>query len=150
MPKTMKFLVPALIASISLTACGGSKNDELVARYEPLSLEDAGSLQVNGYLWQATLDTLNFMSLVSTDAAGGVILTDWFVSPYAQTDRSKVQVIIRDSRLRADALDLSVTRQTLNDRGTWVNAPVQQATVADLEDAILIRARQLRISNVSE
>jgi len=149
MPKRMKFLVPAIIACMSLTACG-SKNSELAARYEPLSLENAGSLKVNGYLWQATLDTLNFMSLVSTDAAGGVILTDWYVNPHAQTDRSKVQVVIRDSRLRSDALDVSVTRQALNDRGTWVNVSVHQATVADLEDAILIRARQLRISNVTE
>ena len=148
MPNKISIMATALLASLTLTACGGS-SDELVSRYEPLSMEDAESLRVNGYLWQATIDTLNFMSLASTDASGGVILTDWYTNPRAQGDRSRIQVTIRDSRLRADALNVAVTRQLLNQTGDWINVPVQQATVANLEDAILIRARQLRIRTVT-
>jgi hypothetical protein len=148
MPNRITIMATALGACLSLTACGGS-SDELVARYEPLSMEGAESLRVNGYLWQATLDTLNFMSLVSTDATGGVILTDWYTNPRAQGDRSRIQVTIRDPRLRADALDVDVTRQLLNQSGDWINVPVQQATVANLEDAILVRARQIRIQTVT-
>jgi len=148
MPNKFTTLATALLACLTLTACGGS-SDELVARYEPLSMEDAETLTINGYLWQASLDTLDFMSLSSTDATGGVILTDWYTNPRAQGDRSRIQVTIRDSRLRADALDVAVTRQLLNQSGDWVNVPVQQATVANLEDAILVRARQLRIRSVT-
>jgi hypothetical protein len=150
MPKKTTLIVTAMIACLSLTGCGGGSNEELLARYKPLSLEGAESLQVNGYLWQASLDTLGFMSLASTDAPGGVILTDWYVNPKAQKERTRVQVTVRDSRLRSDALAVAVTRQAMNQSNVWVNVPVQQATVAGLEDAILIRARQLRISTVTE
>ena len=143
------FLVAAMIACLSLTSCGGS-NDEVIARYEPLSMQGAEDMRVNGYLWQAALDTLGFMSVASTDATGGVILTDWYTNPQAQGERSRIQVVIRDARLRADALNVDITRQARNDRGDWINLPVQQATVAGIEDAILIRARQLRIRTVMD
>ena len=90
------------------------------------------------------------MSAASTDATGGVILTDWYTNPQAQGERSRIQVVIRDARLRADALNVDITRQARNDRGDWINLPVQQATVAGIEDAILIRARQLRIRTVMD
>jgi hypothetical protein len=42
-----------------------------------------------------------------------------------------------------------VFRQT-NDAGTWADAPVALNTSTDLENAILTRARQLRMSGVQQ
>ena len=105
----------------------------------------APELGVNAYLWRATLDTLNFMPLASSDPIGGVVITDWYSSPENPSERVKVTTYILDRRLRADALRVSVFRQTLNG-GMWVDAQTNPDTAVRLENAILTRAREIHIS----
>jgi len=105
----------------------------------------APELGVNAYLWRATLDTLNFMPLASSDPIGGVVITDWYSSPESPSERVKVTTYILDRRLRADALRVSVFRQTL-DGGMWVDAQTNPDTAVRLENAILTRAREIHIS----
>lgn len=102
-------------------------------------------IAVNGYLWRASLDTMSFMPLSSADPFGGVILTDWYIAPESPGERFKVQIYILDRQLRADGLRVAVFRQTRDVYGTWTDSPVKPETAADLENAILTRARQLRI-----
>ena len=104
---------------------------------------------VNGYLWRATLDTLAFMPLTSADPYGGVIITDWFVNPEKQDERFKCTVYILDTRLRADGLNVTVFKQVKDAGGAWVDASASDQTPIDIENAILTRARQLRLSNVN-
>ena len=110
--------------------------------------ENAASIGVNGYLWRATLDTLAFMPLASADPYGGVIITDWYTAPETPNERFKVTVYILDTRLRADGLNVSVFKQTSNGAGGWVDAAASAQTETDLENAVLTRARQLRLSNI--
>jgi hypothetical protein len=98
---------------------------------------------VNSWLWQASLYTLQFMPLATVDSAGGVIVTDWYQNPREPGERMKVSVIILDAVLRADALQVSATRQ-VQQNGQWVQAPVRAGTVQKLEEIILERARNLR------
>ncbi|MDH3231122.1 MAG: DUF3576 domain-containing protein [Alphaproteobacteria bacterium] len=104
-----------------------------------------GGIAVNGYLWRASLDTMSFMPLSSADPFGGVIVTDWYVPPESQNERFKVQIYILDRQLRADGLRVSVFRQVRDAYGDWSAAPVKPETAPQLENAILTRARQLRI-----
>jgi hypothetical protein len=109
----------------------------------------APAIGVNGYLWRASLDTLAFMPLASADPYGGVILTDWYVNPEKPDERFKCTVYILDTRLRADGLNVTVFKQVKDASGAWTDAPVADQTASDLENAILTRARQLRLSNVA-
>ncbi len=109
---------------------------------------DAPSIGVNGYLWRATLDTLSFMPLSSADPYGGVIITDWYVNPEKPDERFKCTVYILDSRLRADGLNVAVFKQNRDGSGSWIDAPSAGQTETDIENAILTRARQLRLSNI--
>jgi hypothetical protein len=109
---------------------------------------DAPSIGVNGYLWRATLDTLSFMPLASADPYGGVVITDWYVNPEKPDERFKCTVYILDSRLRADGLNVAVFKQNRDPQGTWIDAPSAGQTETDIENAILTRARQLRLSNI--
>ena len=72
-----------------------------------------------------------------------MIVTEWYANPQNPTERVKVTVAILDRDLRADALRVAASRQTLQN-GQWVDAPVTAATVQRLEDIILTRARDLR------
>jgi hypothetical protein len=127
------------VAGLALSGCGGGK-DRARGALAPSQITTIG---VNSYLWRASLDTLSFMPLLQTDSNGGVIVTDWYVNPQNPGERVKVSVSILDSDLRADALKVSASRQTMQNGG-WVAAPVQAATVQKLEDIILTRARNLR------
>ncbi len=105
------------------------------------------SIGVNGFLWRATLDTLNFMPTLSADPFGGTFLTDWHASADHPNERFKIQVFILDTRLRADGIAVQVFKQTKNGN-EWVDANVDPDTPLQIENAILTRARQLRIATL--
>ncbi len=109
--------------------------------------EGGTGVAVNAYLWRASLDTINFIPLVSADPFGGVIITDWYTPSEAPNERMKVQVTILDRELRADGVRVAVFKQQASAKaGGWVDAPVDPHTNTDIENAILTRARQLRIA----
>jgi len=117
----------------------GSKSDKK-------DTPDSG-VAVNAFLWRASLDTINFIPLVSADPFGGVIITDWYTPAESPNERMKVQVTILDRELRADGVRVSVFKQQTNPKGGgWVDAAVDPHTNTDIENAILTRARQLRIA----
>lgn len=113
------------------------------------SMEDRLGIGVNAYLWRASLDTLSFMPLASADPWGGVVNYDWYVNPQTPNERFKATVFILDRRLRADALNVAVTKEVHDANGQWVSAPVAAQTETDLENAILTKARQLNLANAS-
>ena len=105
---------------------------------------ETGGIGVNAYLWRASLDTLSFLPLASADPYGGVIITDWYANPAKADERLKATVYILDTRLRADGISAAVFRETLVN-GVWTPASVSGETNIALEDAILAKARQLRL-----
>ncbi|MDR3507711.1 MAG: DUF3576 domain-containing protein [Caulobacteraceae bacterium] len=116
------------------------------ARSAPTS---QAALGVNAYLWRASLDTLAFMPLASADPYGGVIITDWYANPEKPDERFKCTVYILDTRLRADGLNVTVNKQVRDASGGWIDTNASDQTATDIENAILTRARQLKLSNVN-
>ena len=106
------------------------------------------AIGVNSYLWRATLDTLAFMPLLSADPYGGVINTDWYINPEKSDERFKCTVYILDTRLRGDALKVTVFKEVSNGAGGWVPSQASDQTAVAIENAILTRARQLRLFNL--
>lgn len=109
-----------------------------------------GGVAVNLYLWRASLETISFMPLSSTDPFGGVIITDWYVLPESPNERFKVNVYIQDVALRADGVKVSVFREVKQPDGDWISAQVDAETVTGMENSILTRARELRMSTVNQ
>ncbi len=138
---TILLLFPALFA---VTACGSDEDDMATS-----DISMAG-LAVNGYLWRAALDTLSFMPMIDVDPRSGAIITDWYINPETPRERMKVAVFIIGRELRADALKVTVIREQRNESGVWVNRPVRAGTQLQIEDAILTRARQLRIDSLDK
>ena len=115
-------------------------------RRAPTTGPAEGSLGVNSFLWRAALDTMSFMPLVSADPYGGLIITDWYTNPEKADERFKATVYILDTRLRADGLNVALQKQTRAPDGSWRDAAVSPQTETDLENAILTKARQLRVN----
>ena len=98
-------------------------------------------MAVNRYLWTAALDTLSFLPMEGADPFSGVIVTGW---GRVGTDPTpfRVTVYISEAALDARSLRVAAFRQ----QGGRAVA-VSSADNRRLEDAILTRARQLKIAS---
>ncbi|WP_022702282.1 DUF3576 domain-containing protein [Pseudorhodobacter ferrugineus] len=94
------------------------------------------TIKVNKYIWNASLDILNFLPVETVDPFTGVIVTGYGTPPGGGR-AYRATVYVQDPAL--DARSLKVSLQT---RG---GASVSRDTQRAVEDAILTRARQLRI-----
>ena len=96
------------------------------------------TVEVNKYIWQASLEVLNFLPIESVDPFTGVIVTGYGTPPGGgRAYRATIKV--SDPSLDARALKVS-----LQGAGGSAVAP---DTVRAVEDAILTRARQLRVQD---
>lgn len=144
-------ILPVLLCAGFLAGCGSS--DDSSKYLDEGSTTIAGTtgrvtLGVNSYLWQATLETLSTLPLVSADPFGGVIITDWYTTPASPDERLKVTAYIMDRNLRADGLRLVVFRQT-RANGAWGDASPNPETARSLENVVLTKARELRLATLS-
>ena len=142
MQKARKTNCAAKAASCSATSiCSAGRDDQ----------ETNSGIGVNGFLWRASLDTLSFLPLSSADPFGGVIITDWYAPPESPAERFKVTVYILGRELRSDGVRVAVFRQKRDTRFGMDQTPMPgKNTSTSLENAILTRARELRISNPGE
>ena len=120
---------------------GGGKKD---------TAESGGTvgIGVNSYLWRASLDTISFMPVTSADPFGGTILTDWYAPPSTPNDRFKINIFILSRQLRSDGVQVKVFKQVYGKAG-WRQAAVPPDMERQLEDAILTRARQMRVGQMN-
>jgi hypothetical protein len=137
-------MMSAVVAASGCTIFGSSTANTATSSSQDIGPEENGALGVNAYLWRATLDTLSFLPLASADPYGGVVITDWYANPAKADERLKATVYILDTRLRADGVSAAVFRETLVS-GAWVPASTSPDTNIALENAILAKARQLRL-----
>ena len=106
---------------------------------------DTNAINVNGYLWRASLDVLSIAPLISTDALGGTIITDWYVNKNIKDKRLKITAYIRTSELRSDGIKVKVHVQKLVDN-VWSDTVTDNNLASKIEDNILNEARNLRLS----
>jgi hypothetical protein len=143
----MAVAASALLAVGGCSIFGSNTSNTSTSSSADVGPEETGGIGVNAYLWRASLDTLDFLPLSSADPFGGVIITDWYVNPQKTDERLKATVYILDTRLRADGVSAAVFRETLVN-GQWISATVNPETNIALENAILSKARQLRLSGI--
>src|SRR5665213_3019796 len=144
-------VLAVVLSALLLAACSAPSDDTDMPDTTTGSTAISSSsghvtLGVNSYLWHASLDTLSFMPLQSADPFGGVIITDWYSDPTDPNERMRVTAYILDRRLRADGLKITAFRQTHSADG-WIDAQVNPDTANKLEDAVLTRARELRLAS---
>jgi len=99
---------------------------------------------VSPILWQAALDTLNFVKFASQDPLAGSLVTDWYSPPNKPNERYQINVFILSRSLHSDSLTVTVTRQARLGDGNWLETTIARKVETDLENAILERAGQLK------
>ena len=119
---------------------GISLNDIL----NPQSSEN--SVNVNGYLWRASLNILSIAPLISTDALGGTIISDWYINKNIKNKRIKIMAYIKTSELRSDGISVKVHVQNLKN-GFWNETYTDEKLASQIENNILNKARNYRINS---
>jgi hypothetical protein len=153
--KSMK-IAAVLVAAFAISGCSGLKigsgalpsgeasapqkvEEEQVSTFWDFlrKQENDNVIAVNKYIWTAAIEVLDFLPIQTIDPFTGVIVTG-YGTPLNGDRAYRATVLIDDPAL--DARSLTVALQT---RGGAAPA----ATTRAVEDAILSRARQLRIQD---
>ena len=103
-------------------------------------------MPVNPYLWQASLDIINFMPLSSTDPFAGTIITDWYTSEESVGERCKLNIFVNGAELKTVNLKVLSFCQTLKNN-QWVNKISNKSDNTKLENAILNQAKKLKLKS---
>jgi len=113
-----------------------SKGISLDSILNPQSSESSASgTNVNAYLWRASLNILSFTPLISTDALGGTIISDWYVSKNNKNQRMKITAFIKTSELRSNGIGVKVHIQNFKD-GSWSETYTSKDLETKIEDNI--------------
>jgi len=62
-------------------------------------------------LWRASLDTIDFMPILTADYGGGIIVTDWFTATENENKAIKISIRFLTNEIRADALNIKVVKK---------------------------------------
>ena len=103
------------------------------------------NVNVNGYLWRASLNILSIAPLISTDALGGTIITDWYVKKNIKDKRIKITAYVKTSELRSDGIEVKVHVQKLINN-VWSDTITDNNLASKIENSILNEARNLRLN----
>ncbi|MDC0094138.1 DUF3576 domain-containing protein [Alphaproteobacteria bacterium] len=104
------------------------------------------NVNVNGYLWRASLDILSIAPLISTDAFGGTIITDWYVNKNIKNQRLKITAYIKTSELRSEGINVKVHIQNFKNN-SWSETFTNKNLEIQIENNILNKARNLRLNS---
>lgn len=149
-------IATALVTALAVSGCGGKKfglgnisagkpaQTNTVEEEERTTIWDAfrkqdndNKVAVNKYIWAAAIEVLDFLPIQTVDPFTGVIVTGYGTPPNGGRSY-RATILIDDPAL--DARSLNVALQTSG-------AAAPAATTRAVEDAILSRARQLRIQD---
>ena len=66
-------------------------------------------------LWRASLDTIDFMPLVSVNYSGGIIITDWYSDQENSNESIKITIRFLTNEIRSDSLDIKIFKKICMD-----------------------------------
>ena len=101
---------------------------------------------VNPFLWRAALETIDFMPLSSADQIGGTIITDWYSTSGNEKERCKLNIFITGINLKTENLRVVSFCQEFRNP-TWVNKETEKENNIKIENAILNKAKKLKLQS---
>lgn len=110
-----------------------------------INSQNLDNINVNGYLWRATLNILSFVPLISTDALSGTIITDWYVNKNIQNQRLKITAYINTNELKSESINIKVEIQSFKNN-IWSQPLTSNSLATQIEDSILNEARNLKLN----
>ena len=120
-----------------------TRKDVLLSKI--INPQNLDNVNVNGYLWRATLNILSLAPLISTDALSGTIITDWYANKNIQNQRLKITAYINTNELKSESINIKVEIQSFKNN-IWSQPLTSNNLATQIEDSILNEARNLKLN----
>jgi hypothetical protein len=98
-------------------------------------------------LWRASLDTIDFMPLISANYSGGIIITDWYSDGKAAGESVKVSIRFLTNEIRSDALDVKVFMKKCKTLTNCIVSETKGVLITELKKKILKQASIYKAEN---
>jgi len=168
--KNLKIIFILFISSIFLNSCGGKLPGADARKYDPdpkkrvaKNLEEGRGFRLSetfgnstggvfefassNELWRASLDTIDFMPLVSVNYSGGIIITDWYSTDQTSNESIKISIRFLINEIRSDALDIKVFNKKCLAQLNCVISEKKGNLITELKEKILKTAALYEIQN---
>jgi len=100
-------------------------------------------------LWRASLDTIDFMPLLSVDYGGGIIITDWY-GEENENDSIKITIQFLSNEIRSDSLNIKVFKKKCTNLSNCKVMQSQSDINQELRVAILKKAAQYKLEDTEK
>ena len=111
--------------------------------------QNSSYINVNAFLWRASLNIISIAPLISADALGGTIISDWYINKNNQKQRLKITAFILSQELRSDGIKVNVHIQNFKNN-IWSETYKDNDLANKIEENILNEARNLRINSLNK
>ena len=165
--KSMKFITVAIsiIYLLFLTGCQALKYRKVDAQEFPpdpkerikKNMEEGRGFRVMGGdkkgttysfatsnpLWRATLDTLDFLPLVSANYSGGIIITDWYSDSQSSDDSLKITIRFLSNEIQSNSIKIIVHNKKCKTNESCNISEIDSQIKMELQRSILANAAKL-------
>jgi len=96
-------------------------------------------------LWRASLDTIDFMPLLSANYSGGIIITDW----YSETPDQSIKITLRflSNEIRSDAIDVKIFNKNCSSEQSCIVSENNGELKNEIKKEILKKATLYKENN---
>lgn len=96
-------------------------------------------------LWRATLKSLDFLPLLTSDYSGGVIVYDWYADNLNSKEQIKISIRFLSNELRSDSIQITSHKKICDENNKCFISKLNDNFSNEIKDTILTTARNLKI-----
>jgi hypothetical protein len=101
-------------------------------------------------LWRATLKSLDFLPLVSSDYSGGILIYDWYSQANNPKEQIKISVQFLNNELKSDSVKITAHKRICENVDKCSNLIVEQKFIDTVKDNIITVARSIKIEEAKK
>ena len=101
-------------------------------------------------LWRATLKSLDFLPLISTDYSGGILIYDWYAQNNNSKEQIKISIQFLSNELRSDSIKITAHKRICENTDKCSNLVVDQKFADTVKENIITVARSLKIEEAKK
>ena len=101
-------------------------------------------------LWRATLKSLEFLPLISSDYSGGILIYDWYSQSNNPKEQIKISVQFLNNELRSDSIKVTAHKRICENVDKCSNLIVEQKFIDTVKDNIIAVARSIKIEEAKK
>ena len=101
-------------------------------------------------LWRATLKSLDFLPLISSDYSGGILIYDWYSQNNNSKEQIKISIQFLSNELRSDSIKITAHKRICENIDKCSNLVVDQKFADTVKENIITVARSLKIEEAKK